>query len=205
MAADYDISPDGKRVVFSVADTHGRTHLWLAQLDLSSSPRQFLSSVDEDEPLFDSNGNLYFRAAEGRLNFVYRMKEDGSDRVKLLPDTITELSDDAVSPDGRWVVAAHAVPENQHVPFARMAFPLGGGTPITICHNCAAGWAPGGQFFYVTLLRKEGNKTLLVPVPLGQCCPIISRTVSIAYTDRRPRGCRQREKTLMKAGFSRIA
>ena len=38
-----------------------------------------------------------------------------------------------------------------------------------------------------------------------QCCPIISRTVSIAYTDRRPRGCRQREKTLMKAGFSRIA
>ncbi len=173
LAAEYDVSPDGKRVVFSTADTQGQSHLWLALLDLSSSPRQFPSSVDEDEPLFDSNGYLYFRAAEGSLNFVYRMKEDGSGRVKLLPDAITELSDDAVSPDGRWVVAAHAVPENQHVPFARMAFSLGGGTPITICHNCSVGWAPGGQFFYVTLERREGTKTLLVPVSPDRSLPTI--------------------------------
>ncbi len=94
-------------------------------------------------------------------------------RVKLLPDAITELSDDAVSPDGRWVVAAHAVPENQHVPFARMAFSLGGGTPITICHNCSVGWAPGGQFFYVTLERRERTKTLLVPVSPDRSLPTI--------------------------------
>ena len=39
-------------------------------------------------PKFDQNGNIYFRAAEGGSNFLYRMKEDGSDRVRALPSSI---------------------------------------------------------------------------------------------------------------------
>jgi serine/threonine protein kinase/Tol biopolymer transport system component len=172
LASGYDISPDGRRVVFSATDKEGHTHLWLASLDLRSSPRQFQSAFDEDEPRFGPNGYLYFRAAEGKLNFAYRLKEDGSGRVKLHPDAIIELSDDAVSPDGRWVVAGHAVQGSQNPSFARMAIPLGGGAPITICPgDCAAGWAPGGQFFYTSLSTMGEDKTLVVSVSPGKSLP----------------------------------
>jgi Tol biopolymer transport system component len=82
------LSPDGKRVVFSAVDPQRRVRLWIADLDLRSSPRQFASLVDEDQPNFDQNGNIYFRAVEGGSNFLYRMKADGSDRVKALPNSI---------------------------------------------------------------------------------------------------------------------
>ena len=162
LVSDYDISPDGTRVVFSAVDKEGHARLWLASLDLRFPPRQFQSSFDEDEPHFDPDGNLYFRAAEGVSNFLYRMKEDGSGRVKLYPGAILELSDDAVSPDGRWVLAGQAVQGSQSLTFARMAIPVGGGSPITICHGCQdVGWARGGQFFYVSLSTMGEN----------QCCP----------------------------------
>jgi Tol biopolymer transport system component len=61
----YALSPDGKRVVFSAVDPQSRVRLWIADLDLRSSPRRFPSLVDEDDPNFDQNGNIYFRAAEG--------------------------------------------------------------------------------------------------------------------------------------------
>jgi Tol biopolymer transport system component len=66
----YDISPDGKRVAFPTTDTQGHSRLWLASLDMRTAPRQFPSSVNEDEPQFDAHGYLYFRAAEGRSNFL---------------------------------------------------------------------------------------------------------------------------------------
>jgi Tol biopolymer transport system component len=171
LASGYDISPDGRRVVYSAVDKTGHTRLWLASLDLRSSPRQFQSSFDEDEPHFDPNGYIYFRVAEGRLNFAFRMKEDGSGRVKVHPDAVLELSDDSLSPDGRWVVAGQAVQGRENLTFARMAIPIGGGSPITICHSCEAGWAPGGQFFYVSLNTMGKSKTLVVPVSPGKSLP----------------------------------
>ena len=171
----YDISPDGKRIVFSATDTQGHSRLWLASLDLRSSPRQFPSSVDEDEPVFDAHGYLYFRAAEGRANYMYRMKEDGSERARALPDPILELNQNAVSPDGRWVLAFGAVSESPDVSVAYLAFPLEGGTPVTICSSgCrGAGWAPGGQFFYVRMQMMDGAGTLLVPVSPGRNLPTL--------------------------------
>src|SRR5271170_2556328 len=49
----YALSPDGERVVFSAADPKGQSRLWIAELDLRSSPRQFPSAVDEDTPDID--------------------------------------------------------------------------------------------------------------------------------------------------------
>jgi hypothetical protein len=159
--------------VFSATDTQGHSRLWLASLDMRSAPRQFPSSVNEDEPQFDAHGYLYFRAAEGRSNFLYRMKEDGSARERLLPDAIVELDPDAVSPDGRWVLAQGAVSGDPNLSLGGLAFPIAGGAPVTICSfGCnTAGWAPGGQFFYTTVGTMQGGKTLLVPISPGQDLP----------------------------------
>jgi eukaryotic-like serine/threonine-protein kinase len=158
----YALFPDGKRVVFSATDPKGRSRLWIADLDLRSSPRQFPSTVDEDAPEVDQNDNIYFRAAEGGSNFLYQMKEDGSDRVKALPASILEFG--SISPDGRWAVVGAASSQHQDPPFANLiAFPLSGGTPVTICReHCEGRWGNQGKTFVVFLNDREAGKTVIL-------------------------------------------
>ena len=158
----YALSPDEKRVVFSAVDPRGRTHLWIADLDLGSSPRQFPSLVEEDEPNFDQNGDIYFRAAEGGSNFLYRMKEDGSERVRVLPTEI--LGFIGVSPDARWVILYQASSKGGAYS-ETVAAPLSGATPVTICHTvCFAMWGDDGKFLAIHVDTTEPNRTVLLPV-----------------------------------------
>jgi DNA-binding winged helix-turn-helix (wHTH) protein/Tol biopolymer transport system component len=167
---DYDISPDGKRIAFSAIDQQGHSRLWLAPLTLLSSPRQFISATDEDSPVFDSSGHIYFRAMASSSNFVYRMREDGGERVRVLAEPILGL--DAVSPDGKWVIVMREIPAEKDVSFGTLAVPLGGGDPITICHGfCSAGWTPNARFFVLYSEVAEAGKTILVPASAGQSLP----------------------------------
>ncbi len=166
--SEYDISPDGKRVAFSASDKQGHTHLWLASLDRRFSPRQFSSAFDEDEPAFDANHNLYFRSAQGNSNFLYRMKEDGSARERLLPDPIFEFQ--GVSPDGQWVTVR--VAGTQEAPWETRAYPTRGGTPVSVCGGlCAAVWNPRGDFLRVFQMDMLGGKSLIIPIPPGKSLP----------------------------------
>jgi eukaryotic-like serine/threonine-protein kinase len=159
--SDYDVSPDGTTVVFSTPDAENHSHLWLASLDFSFPTRRYASTMSEDEPHVDSKGNVYFRAAEGTSNFVYRMKEDGSERAKLLPDPVVDIH--ALSPDGRWVVASQA--RGQQGPTARvLASPIDGGTPLLLCPGyCLPLWSADGKFFSVIMYTTAGTETLVVP------------------------------------------
>ena len=166
----YSLSPDGKRVMFSAADPQGRVRLWMADFDLRTSPQQFASTVDEDQPSFDDTGNIYFRAAEGGSNFLYRMRADGSAREKALSDPIFEF--DAVSPDGQWAVVLRASSKSPDVPYETMAVPLGGGAPMRICPSyCNAQWGSQGKVFVIHLQMMEGGKTVLAQVGLGGVMP----------------------------------
>jgi eukaryotic-like serine/threonine-protein kinase len=167
----YALSPDGKRVVFSAVDPQSRVRLWIADLDLRSSPRQFPSLVDEDDPNFDQNGNIYFRAAEGGSNFLYRMKEDGSDREKALPNSI--LAPLGISPDGRWAVLFQAS-SNGGASAETVAAPLNGATPVTICHAvCYAMWGDGGKVLAIQNNAMGAERTMLLQVaPSGGMPPL---------------------------------
>ncbi len=167
----YALSPDGKRVVFSAVDPQGRVRLWVADLDLRSSPRQFPSPVDEDDPNFDQNGNIYFRAAEGGSNFLYRMKEDGSDREKALPNSI--LGPLGISPDGRWAVLFQASSKGG-ASAETVAAPLNGATPVTICHAvCYAMWGDGGKVLAIQNNAMGAGRTMLLQVaPSGGMPPL---------------------------------
>ncbi|MGH9648678.1 MAG: protein kinase domain-containing protein [Bryobacteraceae bacterium] len=161
----YDISPDGKQIVYAVTDKENLSNLWLASLDLSFVPRRFRSSSNEDQPHWDAAGNIYFRATEGRLNFAYRMKKDGSERVKVLPDAITEL--EAISPDGRWAVAGQGTRTQV------AAVPVGGGTPVVVCPvYCEVGWSADGRLFSVSTSGMEGPETFLIPTTPGESLPV---------------------------------
>jgi Tol biopolymer transport system component len=166
----YALSPDGKRVVFSAPDPQGHSRLWIADFDLRSSPREFPSTVDEDQPSFDDAGNIYFRASEGGANFLYRMKEDGSERQKVWPGAVFEFA--TVSPNGKWAIAGMASSRNPETTFDTMAIPLGGGDPVRVCPSyCTAGWSNRGRVFVVHLSDMGAAKTILAPVTPGGGVP----------------------------------
>ncbi len=166
----YALTPDGRQVVFSAADPQGHSRLWIADLDLRTSPKQFASSVEEDQPHFDESGNIFFRATEGGGNFLYRMKADGSDRQKVLPNTIFEF--EAIAPDGRWAIATVASSRTPDATYETMAMPLSGGDPLHICPSyCTADWGNHGRIFFIHLSDMGAAKTALAPLASGEPVP----------------------------------
>ncbi|HKV25603.1 MAG TPA: protein kinase [Candidatus Acidoferrum sp.] len=165
----YSISRDGSEVVFSAKDKEKRQQLWIASLDFRFSPRQFSSPVNEDEPHWDASGHIYFRAAEGKLNYLYRMNADGSGRVKALTDPILEWED--VSPDGHWALVARAF--GQEAPI--LASSLDGAGSLTLCPGfCLAEWTPDGNTFSVLLAGPMGREvTMVVPVSRDKSLPTL--------------------------------
>jgi len=171
LVSGYDISPDGTEVVFSATDKEERSRLWLASLDFRFPPRQFPSEADEDQPQWDAAGYIYFRAADGKLNFLYRMKSDGSERVKMLPDPILELY--AVSPNGRWALAFEQ-DTGQDTTARVVANSLDGRARVTICPGyCLVQWNPGAGTFTVIVNTMEATETFVVPVSQGESLPAL--------------------------------
>ncbi len=172
-ATGFSISPDGKRVAYASPDQQGHTHLWIAALDLRSSPRQIPSSVDEDQPNFAADGELFFRAAEGGTNFLYRMKENGSGRTKASPGPIYGYM--SISPDKKWAVVRTAS-QGEEVPFVTEARPLDGGPPVRLCEvTCVAKWSPGGKSFAFVMRGMGDAQTYLVPLASGQSLPALPK------------------------------
>ncbi len=160
----FDVSNDGKEVVFSIQKPGKASQLWLASLDGSSPPRQ-VSSTGESAPHFDPDGQIVFQFSDGRANYIGRINKDGSGRSKLLTDPVLSLL--GISPDRRWLITDSSA--------AIMATPFRAGYPRPICVGwCSADWAPDGKFFYIGLPPNSGRPraiTLAIPVPEGETLP----------------------------------
>jgi serine/threonine protein kinase/Tol biopolymer transport system component len=160
----YSVSRDGKQVAFSADDPSGRSSLWVAPTNHRSAPvRISPSSAIDDSPYFLPDGDLAFRAIEGRLNFLYRMKVDGTGRRKIISDPILDIL--AVSPDGRWFVAATPISDQEHTA-AVSAFPSDGGVPVRVCLGyCTVSWDTTGKFMYIYF---PGLRAGVYPLPVQQ-------------------------------------
>jgi eukaryotic-like serine/threonine-protein kinase len=159
----YRISKDGKRMTFAALDKSGASSIWLALTDRRSAPRQ-LAVGNGDSPLFGSRGDLLFRAADGRFNYVYRVQEDGTGREKAVSDPILFLC--AISPDGQWIIALAAVSRGEATA-ALLAYPAGGGPPRQICDSCNVAWDFDARHLYVSI----GNATYVVSLTPGKALP----------------------------------
>ena len=173
---DYAISLDGKRVGFVAVDAEGKASIWEASLDRRFAPRQLAPAIAEARPKFDGVGDLFFAAAEGKLNYVYRIKKDGTGLQKAIPDPIVFFGE--VSPDAKWVVALAAV-SGEEASAAVMAYPVGGGAPMQLCDRCQVSWTPDGKFLCVSFLTWDANgaeqvedekshKTFVIPLTHSQ-------------------------------------
>jgi Tol biopolymer transport system component len=169
----YDISRDGRWIVFAAQDPHGKSQLWIASTDRRFPPRQIPSSTSDDSPVFGHGGDIFFRATEGGSNFIYLVKEDGTGRQKVLPNPILDFF--SVAPDGEWLIAGAPVP-NEEITAALWAYPVHGGTPVRICAGvCSGRWDRAGKLFYVALIemgsRSGRARTLVLPLPHSRDLP----------------------------------
>ena len=160
----YDVSRDGKRVVFAALDDMGRSHLWLSRLDGQLSPRQ-LSPVEADGPRFGMRDDIYFRTRDGTARFIFRIGEDGGKMQKVVAEPVLFFL--SVSPDGAWLLARVAAAE--HAGNAVVAFSTQNGRAVPLCADCEADWAPGGKAFVIRGFPQR--KSLVIALAPGESLP----------------------------------
>jgi serine/threonine protein kinase len=172
----YSISRDGKRVVFAAPKATGRPGVWLAALDGSSAPRQFTSTF-AFTAFFGADGEVFYSALEKDLAAVYRVKEDGSDLRKAIPQPTYFMND--ISPDGKYIAVSVPASTQETGSGLTVVYPLEGGSPTTvcICGNRApdapqpVSWSPDGKLFYISLVG--GQTVYSVPLRPGQVLPAL--------------------------------
>ncbi len=165
----YDLSPDGKQVVYSASAPGGKSELWLAPIDRSRDAKR-IGHSGEMFPHFGPQGQVLFLRAEGNSNYLERMNPDGSGTSKVVPYPIGEFQD--VSPGRRWVVAV-ALPDADRVVI--MAIPLGGGPPRIISASyCISTWSPRGNWLFIPVeapTRTSPGRSLAIPLGAGEALP----------------------------------
>ncbi len=167
----YDISPDGKQVVYATAGSAGTSQLWVAPVD-RSLPATKVGNVGATLPHFGVRGRIMFQQTEGNSNYLEEMNEDGSNRSKVVPYPIIEIQ--GVSPGRRWVMAAVPKAPDGTGP-AELAIPMDGGSPRHICVTyCLPVWSTSGKFLFVPVeasSRTSPGRSLAIPVGPGESLP----------------------------------
>jgi eukaryotic-like serine/threonine-protein kinase len=169
----YDVSPDGKQVIFITTDASGGAPLWIGAIDGSSSPRR-ISDQDCIRALFGPSGDIFFVGGHPGDMFLQTINADGTGLHKISPDRVVFLY--AISPDGKWVAAWVGADVN--------LYPLAGGAVTRVCTGCASGgaenrgvtpplinWSLDGKTLY--LFSGRTSHTYLVPLQDGQILPIL--------------------------------
>jgi Tol biopolymer transport system component len=169
----FAISRDEKEVAFTTTNGNEQSQIWLAPLDRRTPPRLI---VDEgDQVSFGAPGELIFRSlAKGTA--LARIKTDGTGFERI--STVSFLDKGDVSPDGEWVII-NSLTTSDHPGLERLAVPIRGGVPRTVCHGdadtCTAGWSQDGNYLYVGSDLKTSpsfaRRTFAIPVPAGKALP----------------------------------
>jgi serine/threonine protein kinase/Tol biopolymer transport system component len=170
--ARYSVSPDGKKVAFTRADSNS-PGIWIWSLDRYASPRQLVAGA-ADSPIFARNGEIVFSMKEGALNHIFRMREDGTDLRKAIPDPVARLV--SLSPDDRWIVAMVDSGDSSGSEIVS-GYSTQGGTQRVLCRVCDVGsfdidppivsWSFDQRSMYISLSHTGANdqpKTIVIPV-----------------------------------------
>jgi DNA-binding beta-propeller fold protein YncE len=163
----FDISADGQQVAFTTRTSQER-QIFIAPLDGSAPPRQLVHGGDDVS--FGAPGELIFRQVGAKVNYLARIKTDGSGLKRIMDQPM--LGKFGVSPDGTLAVVAGIVGDP-----GTFAVSLKDQTRKHICSGlCVVVWSPDGAFLYVTMNpdpASGGTTTLVLPVRRGAGLPAL--------------------------------
>ena len=166
----YNVSPDGKQLVYAARVPGGKSQLWLAPMDRSSPARQ-IGLPGDTSPHFGPRGQILFEFTEGNANYVGQMNQDGSGRSKVVPYPIDSLQ--TISPGGLWIMASVPLPEGKGV--VLQAIPVEGGPAQVVCNRpCGPTWSSTGKFLFIVVeeaSRTSPGRSLAIPLGAGETLP----------------------------------
>ncbi|HYW46448.1 MAG TPA: protein kinase [Bryobacteraceae bacterium] len=162
-SAGYDISPDGRQVVFFSRDREGKLRLWLTPLDRRTPPRQ-IPGVEGEQPVFGPSGEVFFRRIEGPSAFLYSVREDGSELRKVFETPVVDVF--GVYPDHKWLLLG-ASSEGE------VLLPTGGGAPLlTRLHPPDwLRWSGDGKHLFLVGVNGTRAKAYVLPLSRGEVLP----------------------------------
>ena len=163
----YDVSPDGKQVVYATAASGGASQMWLAPVD-RSFPASQVGHSGGMWPHFGAQRRILFQQTEGNSNYLEQMNQDGSGLSKVVPFPIIGIV--GISPGRRWVMTVVPKTPEDNGP-AVMAVPVDGGAPRRICVYCAPTWSTNGKFLFIQVesaSRVSPGRSLAIPVGPGE-------------------------------------
>ena len=166
----YDVSRDGRQLVFAALDERGTSHVWLTRLDRPESPRQ-LAEFEADSPRFGAVGDIFCRGTANGTRFIYRLR-DGRAPEKAVQQPV--LFFQTVSPDGSWVIGRTQAADRQDGHQVTMAIPTGGGASVPLCAVCEVDWMPNGRSLVMRFSSSDPaapGRTLLVTLESGSMLP----------------------------------
>jgi DNA-binding winged helix-turn-helix (wHTH) protein/Tol biopolymer transport system component len=169
--ASFNISPDGKQVVYATYGANGLTELWRAPMDRSSAPMK-LGIPGARWPQFGGHGQILFQRAEGGANYLEQVDADGTHLSRVLPYPISDLQ--SISPGRKWVILSARKSAQENRP-AVQAISLEDGTRQTLCVDyCTPRWSPDGKYLFITVeyvSRKSPGRALAIPMGQGETFP----------------------------------
>jgi DNA-binding winged helix-turn-helix (wHTH) protein/Tol biopolymer transport system component len=168
---DFDVSPDGKQVVYTTPAQDGTVQLWIATVD-RSLPAKKVNASGVRSPHFGADGQILIQQTEGSANYLEQINPDGSHRSKIFPYPIGQFQ--SVSPGRQWATAEVPRAPDTGLP-AGMAIPLGDGTPKRLCTpDCSTSWSTDGKFLFVSVedpSRSSPGRSVAIPVGPGESLP----------------------------------
>ncbi|HXS75507.1 MAG TPA: winged helix-turn-helix domain-containing protein [Terracidiphilus sp.] len=169
--ASFNISPDGKQVVYATWGANGVTELWRAPMDRSSAPVK-LGIPGARMPLFGGQGQILFQRAEGEMNYLEQADADGTHISKVFPFPISDLQ--SISPARKWVILAAARPGQDHRQTIMAASLVDGSRKILCTDYCTPKWSPDGKYMFIAVeyvSRNSPGRALAIPMEPDEIFP----------------------------------
>jgi DNA-binding winged helix-turn-helix (wHTH) protein/Tol biopolymer transport system component len=167
---EYDLSSDGREVVFSTQSSGVAPQIWVALLDRSAPPKLVTTSGGA-WPVFGPDSQVLFLWSDGTANYLVRIGRDGSNRSKVVPYSVGNI--DSISPDRRWIAVMLGE--------GTVVLPTAGGNPRPVYRTStpAVAWSADGKYFYLGVQARSLaslGKTVVLPVPPGKTLPELPRS-----------------------------
>src|SRR5262249_37608833 len=162
----FSLARDGRRIAFTTADSDG-SHMWVAALDRSSSPRKLPVTSSPDVPRFAGEYIYYVgreRASEGGLNSVVRrIRVDGSGDESVWTKDVRR---GAVAPTGRYLaLTTRGLAGSAGDVIVTEIVDWQSGNAIPICRDCSGWWSDDGAWFIVARQDRLGDQLGLYLLP----------------------------------------
>ena len=168
---EFDLSQDGRHVVYTTGASGSKSELWLAPVD-RSSPATKINISGAQSPRFGGGGQILFQRAEGSANYLEQIDPDGTHLAKAIPYPILDVQN--ISPGRKWVTLSLPRTPQHDAPAVAIA-PLDGGPPRRVCVSyCQPKWSIDGKFLFVPVeapSRTSPGRSLAIPVGPGESLP----------------------------------